>query len=200
MNGYRCALEPSCATPSPSRPRRSPSPPPPKPGAPNVVVIVLDDVGFSRWVASAAPSPRRPSIAWRPTAFATTASTSRRCARRRACPAHRAQPPLQRHGVPRRAGRAASRATPVASRRRAASLPASLADARVRRRSPSASGTCRRDEEYRPPAPFDQLAPRPRLRAVLRLPRRRDRPVATRSWSHDNHPVGRPARPRTATT
>ena len=75
--------------------------------------------------AATAPRSRTPNLdrlaarGLRYTNFHTTAL----CSPTRAVPAHRAQPPLQRHGVHRRAGRRASRATTGASRSRTASCP-----------------------------------------------------------------------------
>ena len=46
----------------------------------------------------------------------------------------------------------------------------------------------------RRPGPYDQLAARPRLRPLLRLPRRADRPVRTPTWSTTTTASIRPAR------
>ena len=54
---------------------------PPK-GAPNVLLILLDDVGFGASSAFGGPCTRRPPSAWPPTASNTTGSTLPRCARR----------------------------------------------------------------------------------------------------------------------
>ena len=51
-------------------------------GAPNVVLILLDDVGFGASTPSAVPSRRRRSRGWPTQGCATTASTPRRCAAR----------------------------------------------------------------------------------------------------------------------
>ena len=66
------------------RSRRSSRCCPPE-GAPNVLIVLLDDVGFGASSAFGGPVPhaRRPS-GWRPAGCGTTGSTPRRCARRRA--------------------------------------------------------------------------------------------------------------------
>ena len=53
-------------------------------GAPNVVIVLIDDVGFGAPSRSAVRSPRQPSTGWPSRACATTISTPRRSARRRA--------------------------------------------------------------------------------------------------------------------
>jgi arylsulfatase len=55
----------------------------PPAGAPNVLIVLLDDVGFARRARSAGPAGRRPRNASPPAASSTTASTRPRCARRR---------------------------------------------------------------------------------------------------------------------
>ena len=52
-------------------------------GAPNVVIVLIDDVGFGAPLLLAVRSPRRRSTGWPSRACATTISTPRRCARRR---------------------------------------------------------------------------------------------------------------------
>ena len=56
----------------------------PPDGAPNVVYIVLDDVGYARSVATARSSTRPTSTRWRRRACGSPTSTPPRCARRRA--------------------------------------------------------------------------------------------------------------------
>ena len=68
-----------------SVPDWAPFEPPDAPdGAPNVIYVVLDDVGFSAMEATAARSRRRISTGSRPTACATRSGTRPRSARRRA--------------------------------------------------------------------------------------------------------------------
>ena len=52
--------------------------------APNILIILMDDVGPGRPAPTAARSTRRRSIAWRRWASPTIASTPRPCARPRA--------------------------------------------------------------------------------------------------------------------
>ena len=56
---------------------------PPK-GAPNVLIILIDDVGFGASSAFGGPCTCPPPSGWRRTGSSTTASTPPRCARRRA--------------------------------------------------------------------------------------------------------------------
>jgi hypothetical protein len=49
-------------------------------GAPNVVIVLIDDIGFGGRARSAGPSARRPWTSWRRAASASTTSTPRRCA------------------------------------------------------------------------------------------------------------------------
>ena len=99
-------------------------------GAPNVVVIVLDDLGFAQLGCFgsdiATPDDRRASP---PAASATTASTSRRCARRRAraCSPGATTTPSAWASSP--TSRPASPATTAASRRPRRTLPRILRDA-----------------------------------------------------------------------
>ncbi|MDZ7652637.1 MAG: hypothetical protein U5L03_08875 [Burkholderiaceae bacterium] len=53
-------------------------------GAPNVVIVLIDDLGFGATSTFGGPVRRRRSTGWRRTACATTISTPPRCARRRA--------------------------------------------------------------------------------------------------------------------
>ena len=68
---------------NPIGPHRAPHSPE---GAPNVLLVLIDDAGFGNRARSAARSRRRTTRAWPKAASATTGSTSRRCARRRAAP------------------------------------------------------------------------------------------------------------------
>ncbi len=99
MNGSPCRPGPSSAhhrRVDPGVPDR----PPPKPGAPNVVVIVLDDLGFAQLgcFGSDIATPNIDGLAadgLRYNRFHVTAM----CSPTRAAHAHRAQPPRRRHGV-----------------------------------------------------------------------------------------------------
>lgn len=77
----------------------------PRPGAPNVVTIVLDDLGSRSWAATARSSRPRASTPWRGTAFAPPTCTSPRSARRRGRVSSRAPPPRAVHGRALAAGR-----------------------------------------------------------------------------------------------
>ena len=56
----------------------------PRAGAPSVVLVVLDDVGFAQLGCYGSDIATPALDGSRPRAFATRTSTSRRCARRRA--------------------------------------------------------------------------------------------------------------------
>ena len=109
-------------------------------GAPNVVIVLIDDIGFGGPSTFGGPIRRRRSISSRRRACATTTSTPRRCARRRASRSRPAATttrptPARSWRSPRR-----SRATPGRSRtasRRSRRCCASTATAPAR----SASGT-----------------------------------------------------------
>ena len=55
----------------------------PPEGAPNVLIVLLDDVGFGASSAFGGPCARRPRSGWPRAACSTTGSTPRRCVRRR---------------------------------------------------------------------------------------------------------------------
>ena len=160
--------------------RFPPRPRPPE-GAPNVVVIVLDDLGFAQLGCFGSdidtPDDRPPR---RRAASATTASTSPRCARRRAraCSPAATTTPSAWASSP--TSRPASPATTAASRRRRPRCPASCAT-RATARSRSASGTSRPAGSRRAVGPFDRWPLGLGLRALLRLPRRRHQPVDARA-------------------
>ena len=163
-------------------------------------MIVLDDLGFAQlgcFGSDIATPDHRPASP--PAACATTASTSRRCARRRgpACSpgrnhhavgmgfarrhAHRL-PRLQRPH-PAVGGRAAA----AAARRR-------LQHVRRRQVAPGAALGAERVGAVRP------LAARAGVRALLRLPRRRHQPVGARPRAPTTASSSRPAPPTRATT
>ena len=151
--------------------------------------------------ASAPTSPRRTSTGWPRTACATTGSTSPRCARR---PGPRLLTGRNHHavgmGVTQRRAASASPATPAASRSSAADAAAGparqrLQHARRRQVAPGAAGRV-----LRAPGPFDRWPLGPGLRALLRLPRRRDQPVDARAGARQHARSSRRARPRRATT
>lgn len=76
---FNGVLAPSVADSTPSRPEIVYPPP----GAPNVVVVLLDDVGFGASSTFGGPIPTPTLIGSRTPACDTTSSTPPRCARRR---------------------------------------------------------------------------------------------------------------------
>ncbi len=168
-------------------------------GAPSVVYIVLDDVGFSahgllrRADRDAQHRPAR----GRGSALHAVAHDGALLADP-LVPAHRAQPHAQQHGLHHRGrDRLPERERHDPARERDA-----VGDPRRARLEHLLRGQVAplprgRDE---PRLDAAELAERPRLRALLRLPRRRDEPVVSRPLLRQ--PPGRPAahRPRRATT
>ena len=132
--------------------------PPPRPpaGAPNVVLVVLDDLGFAQLGCFGSdidtPDDRRPRRRRR---CASTASTSRRCARRPApaCSPAATTTPSAWASSP--TSRSASPATTRASRAAPARCRASCATPATAP-SPSASGTWRRAGSRRASGPFER--------------------------------------------
>ena len=70
----------------------------PPEGAPNVVVIMIDDAGFGQRRPSAVRATRQWPIAWRPAGCDSIDSTPPPCARRRSIPPDGPEPPRRRHG------------------------------------------------------------------------------------------------------
>ena len=163
-----------------SEPDWAPFEPPKAPdGAPNVIYIVLDDVGFSAMSCYGGPieTPNidRIVVGGRPLHAVPHDGAVLADA---LVPADRAQPHAQQHGVHHRGGdRVPERERHDPARERDA-----LGDPRRARLEhlhgrQVASLPDRRDEPRRDAA---QLAERPRLRALVRVPRRRDEPVVSR--------------------
>ena len=159
-------------------------------GAPNVLYIVLDDVGFSRDGAVGrpdrdaehqAPGGERPHLHELAHDRAVLADSL--------VAADRAQPHHQRHGLHRRGDDrlpGLQRPHPVRVRDdRRGPRRARLEHLHARQVAPLPRG---RDQHGVDEA---QLAGRPRLRALLRLPRRRDEPVVSRP--RPRQPLRRPA-------
>ena len=183
-----------------SVPDWAPFEPPKAPdGAPNVVYIVLDDVGFSAMSCYGGPieTPNIDRIAAHGRALHAVAH-DRAVLADPVVPADRPQPHPQQHGLHHRGGdRVPERQRhDPAGERDAVGDPgrARLEHLHGRQVAPVPD---RRDEPRRHPA---QLAERPRLRALVRVPRGRDQPVVSRPRLRQ--PPGRPAttRRRRATT
>ena len=160
-----------------SEPDWSPFEPPKAPdGAPNVLYIVLDDVGFSALSSLRRPdrdAEHRPDRGERRPLHAVPHDGA--VLADALLPAHRAQPHAQQHGVHHRGGDR----VPERERHDPAGERDALGDPR-RARLEHVHGRQvaplpdRRDE---PRLDAAQLAERPRLRALVRVPRRRDEPV-----------------------
>ena len=162
------------STPWWPEPRRAPA------GAPNVLIVVLDDVGFSDFgcYGSEIATPTidalaagGPALHQLPHHRAVLADAG--------LPPHRAQPPLRRHGRARRLGpRLPRHPRPRGEERRHAGRDAAragLQHLRARQVAPHADG---RDLGGGPVRPVADAA---RLRPLLRLPRRRDQPDPPRA-------------------
>ena len=177
----RTIKESSPAWPSPVRARD---------GAPNVLFIVLDDTGSASSAATARPSARRTSTGWRPTGSCTrNMHTTALCSPSRSCMLtgrnHHSNGMVVHHrgigGLP-----GLERRHPVRER-----LPvgdagdAGLQHLCRRQVAPDARGADQRS------GPVRALAARARVRALLRLSRRRHQPVL--SGPGVRQPPGRPA-------
>ena len=183
-----------------SVPDWSPFEPPKAPeGAPNVVYVVLDDVGFSAMGCYGGPieTPNIDRIAGDGRALHAVAYDGVVLADALVS-ADRAQPHAQRHGVHHRGASGFPNANGVIPPENG-QIQEILGDAGLEhvhgRQVASVPGG--RDE---PRLVAAQLADGPGLRALLRVPRRRDQPVVSRSWSTTATPSIRRARPRRATT
>ena len=193
------SAEPTRATvPSAPPARTRPIDPRPSPGAPNVVVIILDDVGFAQLgcfgsdIATPnidALADRRPALQPLPRHRDVLADARVR--------AHRPQPSRGRDGVPRRHADGVSRATRAAlpkSVTAAAPRPARRGVQHARR---SGSGTsCPRGERSHA-GPFDRWPLGLRVRALLRVPPGRHEPVDAEP--RPRQPLRRAARAATKT-
>ena len=168
-------------------------------GAPNVVVVLLDDVGYAQFgcYGSTIATPtfdrlaaQRPALLELPHDGAVLADAR--------LPADGPQPPSQRHGSHRRV----RVGLPGLRRDHAEGERDDLRDPRAQRvrdlrGRQVASRTRRHDGRRRPARP---VAARSRVRAVLRVPRRRDRPVPPRSRRTTTTRSIRRARPRRGIT
>ena len=160
-------------------------------GAPNVVVVLLDDVGYAQFgcYGSDIATPTFDRLAAHGLRYSQLPHDGAVLADAR-LPADRPQPPLATAWVASSSSRRASPATTRRSRRRTGSSPRSscatgYATFAVGKWHLAPAGTMVAGRPARP------VAARPRLRAVLRLPRRRDRPVPPRSRARQ--PPDRPA-------
>ncbi len=149
-----------------------------KPGAPNVLIILLDDVGFGQasTFGGEMNTPTLSKLASQGVSYNTFHTTADLLADARGT-ADRAQPPARRQRHDRRAGGRLGRLhrrDPEDLRHDgggAASL--RLQDGRIRQVAQHAGRPDHRD------GPVRSLADRPRFRLLLRLPRRRDLAVGT---------------------
>ena len=168
------------AAPSANRPptgRRWPRAPK---GAPNVLYIVLDDVGFAALGCYGSPVCKTPHLdklaknGVRYNNFHTTAL----CSPSRSCFLTGPQSPLQRHGVHHRGlDRLPRLQRPRSARQRLAVGDADavrLGGVRHRQMAPDAG------RGHEPGLQSQVVAARSRLRSLLRLPGRRDRSVVSR--------------------
>ncbi len=171
-----------------SEPWWPPLPTPPE-GAPNVVVIVLDDVGFAQ-LGCYGSDIETPFIDGRRRrgGAADQLPHHRAVLTDEGLPAHRAQPSSQRHGPRGRPCRRVSRLLGTATPRERLRLRnAAFHRLRHLRRRQVASEPRGRDQHGQLAG---DLAPRARLRPLVRLPRRGDPPV---------RPGALPRQPRRAT-
>ena len=162
-------------------------------GAPSVLYIVLDDVGFSAMepYGGLIETPNMKRIADRGLTY-TNFHTTALCSPTRSCmltgrnhtrtgwPASRRRRPASR--TPTATSRSSARASPRCSASGAGT------------RTWSASGTCAAEDEMNLASLEAAMAARARLRALLRVPRRRDQPVVSRPRPRQP-PVEQPASP-----
>ena len=169
-------------------------------GAPNVVVVLLDDVGYAQFgcYGSDIDTPCFDRLAAHGRRYANFHTTAL-CSPTAGVPAHRPQPPLERHGAGGRAGRRLPRLQLARSRRRTASSPRSC----VRNGYATyAVGKWHltpghRDDDGKPPR---QVAARPRASSATTASWAA-RPTSTGpTWSTTTTPSNRHAPRRRATT
>ncbi len=150
-------------------------------GAPNILYIVLDDVGFgwSSTFGGLVETPNITTLANNGLSYINSPHDGALLADARV-PAHRAQPPLGRHGEHHRArdGLPRLQRPPAAGQGRHRGR---CCTSTATRRSRSASGTTPPSEETSVERPLRSLADRAglRLRSLLRLLRRRQQPVVS---------------------
>ena len=177
-----------------------PVPPRAKDGAPNVLFFVLDDVGYGQLscFGGLVDTPNIDRVAASGLRYANMHTTAL-CSPTRATHPHRPQPPLQRRRLHPGAGHRLSRATTGGCRPTNGMLAEMLVPEGYNafclgkwHLSPA--------EENTPAGPVPPLAARPRLRALLRLPRRRDQPVVSRPDAGQHADARSRRAPRTATT
>ena len=182
-----------------SEPWWPPDPTPPE-GAPNVVLVVLDDVGFAQLGCYgsdiATPTHRRPGRRGRP---AGQLPHDRAVLAHPGLPAHRAQPPPQRDGPGGRPGLRLPRAT-GASRPRRTAFSRRSCGRTATPPTPSGNGISRPDDETHMARLPRHLAARPGVRPLVRLPRGGDPPVRPRPLPRQPLGPTRPAPSTTATT
>ena len=179
--------------------RTAPGPLPFRPGAPNVVVIVLDDLGFAHLgcYGSDLDTPNIDRLAARGVRFTELPHHGGVLADARV-PADRPQPPPGRHGDAARPADQLPRRTPAGFPRSAGDARADPAASRATRRSASASGTSSRATSASPVP--TTVADRSRLRPLLRVPQRRDQPVDAEPRPRHEPRRAAARRPTTATT
>ena len=162
--------------------------------------VVLDDVGFAQLGCFGSdldtpdlrpPRRRRAALPQLPHDRAVLADAL--------VPAHRAQPPRERHGPHHRPRDRLPRLRRAHPQGESGSSPRCSCRTATRR-SRSASGTSRPTTRAHLARAARSLAARPRLRALLRVPRRRDAPVRAGARARQPLRRRRRVRSRTATT
>ena len=177
-------------SPTPRRVRRAA---PPGEDAPNVVVILLDDTGFAQFgcYGSDIDTPNIDALAAGGLRF-TNFHVTPLCSPTRAA----LLTGRNHHAVGMRGALELPHRVPATcaatSRNHAATVAEVLRDAGLRHVRASASGTCAPMEQCSAAGPVRPVAAAARLRPLLRLPRRRDRPVPPRARLRQ--PPRRPAR------
>ena len=170
----------------------SPAWPPParaKDGAPNVLFFVLDDVGYGQLscFGGLVDTPNIDRVAASGLRYANMHTTAL-CSPTRSTHPHRPQPSLQRRRVHPGAGHRLSRLRRAdAGRERHARRDAGARG--LQRVLPRQVASVAGGGEHAG-RPVPSLAARPRLRALLRLPRRRDQPVVSRPHARQQPDAG----------